>query len=300
MMGLLEVLNNINQENNEEVGNRLFDFAREKGRRTKLPMKPGEYFRASSLPYLCPREEVLAAKYDIIRVDDTPAMLQITFDIGHAFHRMYRDEYFGPMGEWVGAWECLRCGWNTDKEGLSFAPILGHNEGKLATMPDECLSCGGKAPHTKREDENSTITFMEWLIKDDKLRLRGHPDGWQILPKKGRVLCDLKSLSANRFPSLKHLQANHDVQVWAYEYMCKDDMGSVLYMNKSPWGDHSNFVRQFICPPDKKSFDEFIRKPLEALQNGLDGGDIPDRVCVSRTCPKAKNCQLAVQCFDSK
>jgi len=266
-------------------------------------MQPGDYFRASSLPYLCPREEVLANRYEIIRGDHNPPGLQITFDIGHAFHYMYRNVYLGPMGEWLGAWECVKCGWNTDKAKLSFAPIPGKHRGKLAQMPKKCLSCGAEAlqcPGVAGEDIESNIVFMEWSLVDSRLMIKGHPDGWSKLPSMSRVLADLKSFGSNRFSGIKSVRPKHDVQVWAYMYMCDDDRGSVFYMNKSPWGDYSSFIRETVVPPAEKMFDACIRKPMEDLNNGLDGGMMPDIGCIDQSCPRAKECQLRELCFSTK
>jgi len=266
-------------------------------------MKPGDYFRASSLPYLCPREEVLANRYEIIRGDDNPPGLQITFDIGHAFHYLYRNVYLGPMGEWLGAWECVKCGWNTDKAKLSKAPIPGKNRGKLAQMPSKCGDCGATAmPCSEAESDGieSDIVFMEWELFDDRLMIKGHPDGWDKLAGYSRILGDMKSFTSTRFNTIKRVQPKHDVQLWAYMFMCDDEYGSIFYLNKSPWGDYSSFIREMVAPPSDKVFDQLVRKPMEDLNNGLDGGVLPDIGCISQTCPRAKECQLSELCFSVK
>ena len=145
-MGLGDIANRLKADRDKEIGHRLFRFAADRGAREKPFMQPGDTFRASSLPYLCPREEVLAWKYELIRLRHPSPMLQITFDIGHEFHRLYRDVYLGPMGEWQGAWECLNCGWDTDSAGLSEPVVFGKgavlNPGKITRMPLQCPNCG--------------------------------------------------------------------------------------------------------------------------------------------------------------
>lgn len=264
-------------------------------------MQPGDLFRASSLSFLCPREEVLAYQNDVIRVWHKDPGLQITLDIGNLFHDLYRHIYYGPMGEWIGAWQCIRCGWNTDEAGLSEPPRSNGGcvfRGKAVKMPSECGSCG--APFWIRPDDDFEPAghFREWHIEDRVLGLKGHPDGWYLRPGFPRVLTDLKSHGHRGFGSRRKLRDGHDVQIWGYEYMTGDKGGEVWYLNKSPWGDHPSFLRQVVVPPDKKSFKNLVAKPLESLHNGLAGGPLPDRKCIGAGVPRAKDCQLCAICFD--
>lgn len=290
-MGLADVARRVKEDQLQRPGDRLFEYVRKHlAASEKPPMQPGDLVRASGIAYLCPREEVLANKYDVIRVDHKRAMLQITLDIGHIFHDLYRDRYFGPMGEWVGSWKCERCGWDTDKAGMSEPPVFEHrvvSRGKMAKMPSKCLGCG---------DEKS-ITFNEWKLVDKSLLIHGHPDGWSWRSGMDRVLVDLKSHGASDFKSRKKLRDGHDIQVWAYQHMCGDKNGMVWYLNKSPWGDAINFVREVPVQWDAKGFRSDVQQPVESLHNGLAGGPVPERLCISPSMPRAKDCQLADVCF---
>ena len=95
-MGLSDLVKEIRADRDKSPGQRLFDYLQSRPPEVKHPMKPGDYFRISALPYLCPREEVLAYRNEIIRMGKIPPGLQITFDIGTLFHDLYRDWYFGP------------------------------------------------------------------------------------------------------------------------------------------------------------------------------------------------------------
>jgi hypothetical protein len=264
-------------------------------------MQPGDSVRASSLGYMCPREEVLAYKYDVIRGDHKDPSLQITLDIGNVFHDLYRNIYYGPMQDWAGAWRCVRCGWDTDKAGLSEAPVFTDHlvsPGKIAKMPPECGGCG--APFWTHPDDGEIAygDFKEWFVKDHSLLIHGHPDGWMWIPAMKRVLVDLKSHGKRGFDNRKKLRDGHDHQVMAYGHLCGDQLGAVMYMNKSPWGDHQSFVKPIPVKTDKKIFKKEIVEPLGILQNGLAGGPMPERVCLSADCPKARECQLADVCFN--
>lgn len=322
-MSLAALVKRTQKETEKTLGGALFEHLKKRPPRIKQPMKEGDYYRISGLPYLCAREEVLASREDIVRVENIAPGLQITFDIGHAFHDIYRDWFFGPMEKWAGAWKCRRCGWDTDKAGLSHSPVKGVRKAKVTLMPKKCPDCGALrlAPCKKcgesrigavcqscgnvRDascedmDDIGMLTFLEWTVKDPKIRLRGHPDGWRPVRSRKPVLGDLKSHSSNGFVRRSSPRDGHDVQIWGYQH-CADEIdrkGEVIYMNKSPWGDHTSFIREFVAPFNKERFNLEVKEPLLSLQNGLSGGKLPERVCVSSGCPRAKECQLQQICW---
>jgi hypothetical protein len=291
MSSLGNLVNKIQKKVLELTGARLFDWVSSRPNRKKPFMREGDYFRISSLYRLCAREEVLASRNEIIREEKIAPDLKITFDIGDLFHDLYRNYYWGPMGEWLGAWECRKCGWDTDKAGLSSAPIKDVSPARLAKMPLECPDC-----MSTRED--NFFNFKEWVVKSEKLKLRGHPDGWQEVNNKA-VIVDIKSHGANGFMRRRHVRDGHDVQVWAYQYCSNEtkSVGKVIYLNKSPWGDHTAFVKDIDVPFDRRLFQAMVEKPLLELQNGLAGGSLPGKVCGSKGCPRAKNCSLRDICW---
>lgn len=270
-----------------KAAHRLFDFVTQKLSERKIyPLGPNDSFRASRLGELCPREEVLASRYEIIRVDHLRPDLMIVFDIGDLFHYLYRNIYFGPMGEWRGAWRCSGCSWDTDIAGLSSPPVPGGTCGLLAKMPSQCPECG--AP----------VTFKEWLIEDKNIGLSGHPDGWDVLGST-RTVVDLKSQGFTTYRSRRSITPGHDVQIWAYEYLCSDKNGEVWYLNKSPWGDAPSFIRQVAAKMDKLEFKIRVIDPLREMKEGLNGGKLPEPVCENKICPRAVECQLADVCWES-
>lgn len=300
-MGISEIVKELKSERLKRAGQRLFKYSSDRALRQRLPLKLGDNFRASYLSYLCPREEVLVFKYDVIRVEHIHPMLEVTFSIGKAFHKMYRDVYFGPMQEWGGAWKCLKCGWDTDKAGLSSSPVFKKKlvaSGKMAKMPAKCGGCGVDFFSFSDNEDDVYGTFKEWIVADTNIGLEGHPDGWSLRNGSERVLVDLKSHGANGFSSRNTVREGHDFQVWAYQYLCGDKHGEVWYLNKSPWGDSLSFVRDIVVPFDLKKFRLFVIKPLEKVHNGIAGGELPERLCINSTCARAKECQLVDVCFE--
>ena len=303
-MRVKEVRESIRGKINPKPSRRLFDFVKEtKCVRTHYPKKVGDCIRASSLGYLCVREEILASRHEIIREEHLQQTLQITFDIGNVFHDLFREEYFGPMGEWGGAWECLHCGWDTDDAGVSEQPQIRGGiarPGRPVRLPFRCGGCG--APFIRPPHFEGDITlygrFKEWLIKDEQLCLDGHPDGWSMLPLRSRRVVDLKSQSASGFPNRLAPEPEHVLQVTGYEHLCGDKEGAVWYVNKSPWGDSPSFLRDFEVLFDLSFFKKNVVKQCELLQNGLAGGSLPERTCVSKDFPRARKCQLVDFCFE--
>lgn len=302
-MGLADVIQMARESEDKTAGERLFEYSRVfRGYNEVEPMQVGDLVRASSLPYLCPREEVLAHRYDVMRARHNEPMLQITLDIGHAFHDLYRDVYYGPMGEWVGSWKCMMCGWDTDRAGLSKPPETNNgctSPGVLTKMPEKCGNC--HAPFIVHPGSGDGYrgngTFNEWHIEDKGIGVKGHPDGWVARPRVRRLLVDLKSHGHRGFASRRKLRDGHDLQAWAYQFMCGDEAAEVWYLNKSPWGDHAAFVKTVPVEFDKKGFRQSVLSPVERTLDGLAGGPLPERMCVSVECPRAKECQLSSICF---
>ena len=298
-MSLSGMMKRIGYDRLSSPGERLFHYARTvRGVTENPPMKPGDSFRCSSLPYLCPREEVLASQNDIIRTFHADPGLQITFDIGTYLHMLYRDVYFGPMGDWAGSWACVKCGWTTDDAGLSHPPRSNNgciDKGLVTKMPKECGSCG--APFIGGSNEIWHGTFNEWSVEDKGIGLKGHMDGWSVVVVNNRVLEDLKTHGHRGFNSRRTAREGHNLQVYGYGYMTGDSGGEIWYLNKSPWGDHGSFIRDVVLKPDKHVLRTEVLAPLEVLQNGLNGGKIPDRICVRHDCPRAMDCQLKTICF---
>ena len=275
-----------------DIGRELFKTARRVSERILEPMRDEhDCVRASSIPYLCPREEYLAWKYDVNRYISLDPSLEITFQIGTYFHELYRTEYFGPMGTYVGAWECT-CGENTDKIGLSRAPVAekGHivEKGLFAKQPLACPSCGKKG-----------MAFMEWNFSDQEIGIKGHPDGWSI-GYNGLTMVDLKTHGASNFSSRNSLRPGHDTQVMAYCWMTGTPSGRIWYLNKSPWGDHRSFIRDIPVVFDSKKFKRDVIDPVYEVRTAIANNVCPDRKkqCDSYQSSCAQKCPLSKICFN--
>lgn len=277
------------------AGKRLFDHIRSRGVKETKPMRAGDFYRASSLYKLCAREEVLASKYEIDRLDyhRSDASLSVTLDIGNALHDLYRNVLYGPTGEWQGAWRCT-CGWDSDEDGLSILPQNGI-PALLCPMPLACPACRSSA----LDDHwtyGGSIGFKEWYVEDRELLICGHPDGWSVT-KERTALVDIKSQSTRSFNRSMSFLPGHDIQLMAYLHMTGYSCGELWYVNKSPWGDPSNFVKDVAVEYSPKLFDSYVRRPILEMREGLAGGAIPGRQCPSAQCSRANLCQIKDLCF---
>jgi CRISPR/Cas system-associated exonuclease Cas4 (RecB family) len=63
-----------------------------------LPIKPGDFVRASSIPFICPREEVLCSRFDVTRVIKKTADQRWWTDMGSAMHYLYQELWLKELG----------------------------------------------------------------------------------------------------------------------------------------------------------------------------------------------------------
>jgi len=237
--------------------------------REKPPLKPDSWVTASGLGRLCPRYETLRAVHEITIQDTTTGVMQWTFDVGNAYHDMYREHYMGPRGAYLGRWRCLRCGWNTDQgvekpldwgeHGIpqpAKAPLKPTSympEGDfpseehilLAKMPERCPNCGGKrafpdwtASGREVDGHQRAIVYHEWLLTNEEYRVRVMPDGWrQSLSTEKILFQELKSISPNGYKKIKSSGAakpEHVVQTQAGLWLSGWDIGEIVYFCKAP------------------------------------------------------------------
>lgn len=100
------------------------------------------------------RDWCLRQSYFLLRghkkIQEKPNLrLQSIFDEGHAIHAKWQN-WFAQMGVLHGQFKCLACGKLT-----------------WGTSPDMCEIC-----------QSRNLVYAEVTLRDDKLRIAGHTDGW--------------------------------------------------------------------------------------------------------------------------
>jgi len=168
---------------------------RSRGDERKPPIEDG-CLRASALSKVLAATFKLGelrtrAEFDIAFTEKPVAAELMTYDLGHAIHQLWRDNYLGPMRRLWGTWRCVRCDW--DRDGV---------------MPWTCAGCG-----------QTRFEFEETLYIDRELRIRGHSDGLLAgsdphAPPK--AILEIKSASSDSWDKLTAPDGDHLDQTHVY------------------------------------------------------------------------------------
>jgi hypothetical protein len=254
----------------------------------KLPLRlDKDYIRASSIPSLCPREEVLAAVHGVRRRDDVDAGLNLTFLHGTSLHWGVQNVLFGPMKVLYGTWRCDKCGF---KHGQPDPLRQGQRvEDWAVARPDLC----------GYEECNSTeFTYHEHHFKDETARISGHSDGFLMLQgHDGMGILEIKSAGAKSAREVKQApQVGHIIQAHAYMMFTGFKWAKILYWLKSEFGMGS--LVEHHVDRDEETIRR-IGEMAHSVWNGIrsEGAFLPERICANATCPRAKACMLTTLCF---
>ena len=209
--------------------------------------------RISSISDVCVREVLLGIRNGVSSKRFTNVGLQVTFDIGHAFHEFIQNsqEYLGRKK--VGWWRCSACG----VKYFGRYPV------------QRCSSCNAY-PEAFRHEEHS-------LSLPEEIPVSGHPDDFlEIAPGDIRVV-DYKSLSGDEFKKLTAPKAEHIIQVTGYmEYLQYDlklpakinsRRGLLIYMSKQHVAQQFPF--KVFHVDRQQSYVDIIKAKVADLQQGL-------------------------------
>ena len=258
-------------------------------RETKPPLDKRDYsVRASYIPMMCPREEVLCALHNVSREDNVDATLNIIFLHGTALHWGVQNRLLPEIGAIHGMWRCLGCGTVHDKPDESKTV-----DQWVIRRP---ARCGEPLAKTDKACESAEFEYVEHQFSDESLRLTGHCDGFLTLPGiSGMGVLELKSVGGKNALSIKTApMLAHIIQAHVYMMFTGFQWGVILYWVKSAVGP-GTLVEHFI-ERDEETI-QMIRKSLMDLQRGLNTGELPDRVCNTSTCPRATKCGVVGLCF---
>lgn len=201
----------------------LLQRERLKWKKKQKPFEASQYFSPSNITYnLCARAKVaqLAGLHKIYYEVPAPK-LKLTFDVGHAYHKIIQD-YFWEAGILEGEYRCIKC-----------------DKGWWDTSPTQCIH---RKSHTKRH-----LKYKEVPFKIPELLISGRADGiihFDVNHQIEKHLIDIKTI-ANRgsfvnerqhaFEDLKEKGAKHDhiVQLNFYMYALNIHKGHLLYVSKN-------------------------------------------------------------------
>lgn len=242
-----------------------------------------KYLHVSDLLGKCVRKMALSAMLDLPmpsgHIQDS---MGLTFAQGTAIHDFVKDKVAkGHPEKLFGRWGCL-CG-KTITE-----PML-----RLSVPNIACSECG-----------TVPDKYHELELHDDDLMMVGSPDITLYLEElEAYYPVEIKSINPEDWKEIARPKPDHVLQVLFYWYLMKKlgysvaDQISILYVNKG-YVFKSPF-KEFIVYPEEviERLDEYIEE-AKALKEAREGGPLPPRtVCSSISCKDAKECHVAVTCF---
>lgn len=261
-----------------------------------------DYIHVSQLVHdWCPREYVLRKRHGIqANGESVTGGHRVMWAVGRAVEKHVRTQFIKGVnyhGVW-GVWSC-NCGKKT---------VTG-----FADRTKVCSICHTPALH-----------YNEYRLLDDSDYVSGSPD--LIFVRRGKVYpVEIKSItdseSANSrgigFTSLARPYGDHLFQVFTYwlkierlllPQLNKASMGSgviMLYTTKdfkygSPYKEFHERVQDYQWLIDG-TIKPALRGAKRAWQAGRDDKKpLPAKVCPNITCPRAKGCPCAVECFQQR
>jgi len=291
----------IRKQKKTESAHELIEKALRQDVREHHPMRPETWLRMSSVGGMCPRQEVLMSRGNIIRREGINPDLGMVFAIGHALHWAMQNLIMAATGRIVGKWRCTWCG-----------EVYGSLREGLKPRPDECIRCGAIAGDIPRANNVPDYTvranaflFVEEWVGDYEYMIGGHPDGYFVdgdpnnFTSDEVVILEFKSCSENSFAKYKKApDFMHVIQVQCYMWLTGFRRAKIIYVNKGKFG------MEGVVEHDSVYDEETVIQVKEAIKNiriGLDGGALPERsACSDSNCPRARSCEVSVTCFKNQ
>lgn len=244
------------------------------------PLKPGDWIRASSVPHLCAREEVLCSLRGIPRKNIIPPETNLIFLHGTALHWAVQNELLPRLGVLLGVWRCHECGQTYGSYDMAPANV--------SLRPDDCLRCGCH-----------DFTYVEVYLKNNTYRVHGHVDGLLRIPGLlGPGLLEVKSIGDRFFHEVRERpMIAHIIQVHIYFWLLGPEFqwAKVLYWNKG--GSGLAALREHLVERDEQTIFA-IQAAITSIWKGVEEGVLPDRICATATCPRAARCAVTERCFE--
>lgn len=242
-------------------------------------LENNSWIRASGFPALCPREEVLCSTLKVHRTWEISADLNLIFQHGHGLHHQLQNDILPELGILRGKWICQSCG---AMDGGPVDPNV-RVETWATARPDKCANCTGEE-----------FRFHEVKMFDEDHRISGHCDGFLVLNGlPGMGILEGKSIKSGwqvqNVPKLDHV-----IQLQTYLWLADLKWGIILYWQKGENG--VNAFIEHLVERDEGTIQN-IKSTLKSIWNGVDGGPLPEKVCETYDCKRAKSCPVRDACF---
>ena len=236
--------------------------------------------RASSMYRICAREEVLAGLLEVVRKDKVDGNLAMIFQHGHALHHQLQNEILPRLQVIVGQW---RCQWCMKLHGGLKKGVP--KELTLKPRPKRCRRC-----------KKSDFVYNELSFYDEELRLSGHNDAFLKQPGyPGLGVGEFKSIGVRGGLEIRKApNVGHVIQAQVYMMLSGCRWAKILYWQKSETG--INALVEHTVEYDEGTV-RVIRDMIRSIWKGLRDRDLPERICATDDCKRAKGCALKQACF---
>jgi len=263
------------------------------------PMRPDDWVRISSLGALCPREQVLRARFNVPKKVGISPDLGFTFEFGHDVHYMMQNKVMPATGKIVGSWRCVWCG-----------EIYGSIRGEgLVPRPDRCIRCGGIAGEQTRinnrpveHERSESFLFVEEWVGNYEHMIGGSPDGYYVdgdvksFTPDDVVILEFKGAADGTYVKFeKAPDFMHVIQAQCYMWITGFKRSKIIYINKGNTDLAGIAEHDIVYDPETITM---VTNAVKQLRAGLVGGPVPAReACSNSGCPRAKACDVSKQCF---
>lgn len=274
----------------------------------------------------CPRFEILRRRYKIrVPAEEVDVGKERIFDVGHALHRWYQEEYFGPSGILWGNWRCSRC--HTVVAGVmpTDSCVACQWQGLGRDLIDvRCKEACGITEEHPEQDHRGRLAqevggrggcihcgwwgqweFSETRVQIPELNIIGRIDGL-LLDERGQpeIVLDIKTTNQHRFQSILSSGAAPEenvLQLNLYMRAMRKDRGVLFYICKNDGRVHEIHVRYDSALAEAKLGE------LSTIRNAVEHEvgarvPLPDRhsQCRGPLTKMAQDCPARGVCFKEK
>jgi hypothetical protein len=262
--------------------------------RTLMPCRPDTMFSTHDFGRLCAWEEILCARYKLVRMREESPQDRYMFSIGKAYHWMFQNLLFPHGGDtimtrdcqanrveavgdaddlFLGWWKCESCAETHAGKGTGYHSWI--------PRPKQCRKCGGHE-----------FEFREAAAARDGFI--SHQDGG--IRYNGKVYhVEFKTINGFFFKQLGIVprDPDHIVQVRLNQHTCGIDRSLLVYINKEePTGSKS--MKTYEVRYAAKDVAPSLRK-AESIINGIKNEDSPlPAGCASCADPGDKRAQACI------
>ena len=247
-----------------------------------------EGWHPSQLSRMCPRHEVLRQLMPaaVDRSKLIPDLrMQVIFDVGHALHRWFQEQYFGPMGRLKGNWICRLCG------------TVATN----VPMPAHPHSCTGNSDVIEI-GKNQFWSFDEPALENTEWGVVGRCDGIYIPISKDveEAVLEIKTAGPSFWTNPKAPLRPNVFQINIYMWLRGLKRGVLLYVDKAGTYKKGRPFKEFIIEYNDAPRKEACEK-IEEYRMNVEGKTMPRQLTfceVQPTGARARQCPLRAICMD--